>query len=88
MRWCQLVNEYLSLTLAFSSTVSFGGRPGGPNFYINLSDSINQDEVDLGESCFGKVVQGQSVLDAVMDKRRKTLQMIGIQSMTILPNEE
>ena len=46
--------------------VAFHGRPGGPDFYINMEDGFRTHEVDERESCFGKVTEGRHVLDAIM----------------------
>ena len=40
-------------------TLAFAGRPGGPDFYVNMEEL--QDESEEGESCFGIVVEGFDV---------------------------
>ena len=53
-------------------TLGFGGRPGGPGFYINIEDNREihgpggQANYDLGEEadpCFAKVIEGHNVID-------------------------
>lgn len=54
-------------------TVGFAGRPGGPNFYVNMQDNVRvhgpggQTHGDLSEEdadpCFGKVVAGYETLE-------------------------
>jgi len=41
-------------------SVAFAGRPGGPDFYINLEDEV---EIHQHESTFGMVLEGRDVLD-------------------------
>jgi cyclophilin family peptidyl-prolyl cis-trans isomerase len=45
---------------------------------------MNSDEIDEKESCFGKVIKGQNVLDKIMDSRLRTLSMLGIKSIRVL----
>ena len=39
----------------------------GPNFYIVLTDEINEAEVSREEVCFAKVIEGQAILDYIAD---------------------
>jgi cyclophilin family peptidyl-prolyl cis-trans isomerase len=62
-------------------TVAFSGRPGGPSFYINLDDEL--EETHLHESTFGVVVEGRDVLmkltmqkQGKMDKTMLTIESI------------
>ena len=76
------VNSRLTKKLAFpeysteyphlAKTLGFGGRPGGPNFYINLTDNSKihgpggQTRHGLAEeadSCFAKIVHGTDAID-------------------------
>jgi len=58
-------------------TLGFGGRPGGPGFYINTEDNRvihglgGQIEYDLSEEadpCFAKVTEGTNVIDWMIKK--------------------
>jgi len=84
-------------------SVAFAGRPGGPHFYINLLDdddeSARSKQLDMGEACFGKVVEGRHVFDWIIDLHKKAgqnkddfqprrLLMYGIETMKLIPNEE
>ena len=60
----------------------------GPNFYIVLTDEIN--EVNRDEVCFAKVVEGQAILDFIADHSHhnngvssKTY-MVGIESIRMM----
>ena len=66
-------------------TLAFAGRPGGPDFYINMEEL--KDETEEGESCFGKVVEGFDVVDRFMARtgRWKKHHQVAIVSMDILP---
>lgn len=53
------------------NTVGFSGRPGGPEFYINIDDNThahgpggqrNHALAEEADSCFGKIVKGFDVL--------------------------
>jgi cyclophilin family peptidyl-prolyl cis-trans isomerase len=58
-------------------TLGYAGRPGGPDFYINLSDNTRfhgpggqrHYEHDLlvadADPCFAKIIRGQALLDRV-----------------------
>lgn len=57
-------------------TVGFAGRPGGPDFYINKVDNIEnhgpggQDHHTLEEEadpCFGTIVEGKKLLQAIFE---------------------
>jgi hypothetical protein len=67
-------------------SVAFSGRPGGPNFYINLDDDL--EFAHEHESTFGVVLEGQDALNNLyLETRRakdvKKMQLI-IESMIIL----
>jgi hypothetical protein len=49
-------------------SVGFSGRPGGPNFYINLDDEL--DYAHEHESIFGVVLEGRDVLIDLFLRRR------------------
>ena len=49
----------------FSMLVLFSDH--GPNFYIVLTDEINEAEVSREEVCFAKVIEGQAILDYIAD---------------------
>jgi cyclophilin family peptidyl-prolyl cis-trans isomerase len=65
-------------------TLAFAGRPGGPDFYVNMEEL--QDESEEGESCFGIVVEGFEVLDRFMGRtgRWKKHHQVEIVSIDIL----
>jgi cyclophilin family peptidyl-prolyl cis-trans isomerase len=50
-----------------------------------MGNRIDPDEIDEKESCFGKVVQGQHVLDQIMESQASSLIMMGIKSMRVIP---
>ena len=54
-----------SLHRFFSMLVLFSDH--GPNFYIVLTDEINEAEVSREEVCFAKVIEGQAILDYIAD---------------------
>ena len=62
-------------------TLGFGGRPGGPGFYINTEDNSElhgpggQGSYDLDEEadpCFAKVIEGHEVIDWMQSKKEAT----------------
>ena len=62
----------------------------GPNFYIVLTDDINEAAVNRDEVCFAKVVEGQAILDFIADHSHhnngvssKTY-MVGIESIRMM----
>lgn len=69
-------------------SVAFSGRPGGPNFYINLDDESEFSHEN--ESTFGVVLEGRDVLIKLMMTKlgkveaKKTLT---IESMEILESK-
>jgi cyclophilin family peptidyl-prolyl cis-trans isomerase len=67
-------------------TLAFAGRPGGPDFYVNMEDL--KDETEEGESCFGIVVEGFEVLDRFMARtgRWKKHHQVAIVSTEIMAN--
>ena len=77
-------------------TLGFGGKPGGPIFYINTEDNRvihgpgTPSQYDLGDEadpCFARVVEGYNVIDWIqsMDKVASTDKHIMIESIrTIL----
>ena len=82
--------EYTDEYPHLKHTVGFGGRPGGPEFYINLDDNRDhhgpggQDHHDLAEEadpCFGKVVHGFEILPKLKDYNP-----IVIKSMKLVSN--
>lgn len=75
--------KFAHALLFYLTTAVFSNR--GPHFYINMASGNNTEEIDLNESCFGKVVEGQDVLDDVMDAHLKTrsLSMLGIASIRL-----
>jgi len=66
-------------------TVAFAGRPGGPDFYINMEEL--KDDTEEGESCFGTVVEGFDVLDRFMARtgRWKKHHQVAIVNMVMIP---
>ena len=72
-----LFPEYSDKFKHFASTIGFAGRPGGPNFYINLTDNSRihgpggQKRYHLSEeadSCFAKIVHGKDMVAKMNDK--------------------
>ncbi|KAL3896594.1 MAG: hypothetical protein SGARI_007130 [Bacillariaceae sp.] len=61
-------------------SVAFSGRPGGPNFYINLSDEAEFSHEH--ESTFGVVMEGRDVF-LKMFMQQKTKKMLTIQSIDL-----
>ena len=64
-------------------TIGFGGRPGGPDFYISTQDNSKyhgpggQGHHDLHEEadpCFGLVVEGQKIVDRM---HRRSIATVG-----------
>ena len=58
-------------------TLGFGGRPGGPGFYINTDDNsdlhgpggqIGYDLHEEADSCFAEVIEGHEVIDRMHEK--------------------
>jgi cyclophilin family peptidyl-prolyl cis-trans isomerase len=66
-------------------SVSFSGRPGGPNFYISLEDDLEFHE---HESTFGSVVEGRDVLDRFFvqkgENNNNRAQFMKIQSIEVI----
>ena len=61
----------------------------GPNFYIVLSDEINEVEVNREDVCFAKVIEGQSILDYIADSHHSNgnmgkTYMVGIESVRMM----
>ena len=75
--------------------VAFSGRPGGPDWYINLTDDTangkiastskkSSTEEHNYESIFGNVVEGREVLDRFFSQKRVGGgQFLKIQSMEV-----
>jgi len=72
-------------------TLGFGGRPGGPGFYINTVDNSayhgpgGQGHYDLledADSCFAKVIEGQHVIDMLVADAEHSM----IKSIRLIPN--
>lgn len=64
--------EYSTEHPHLSHTLGFGGRPGGPNFYINLADNseihgpggqTKHNLVEEADSCFAKIIHGKDVIE-------------------------
>jgi cyclophilin family peptidyl-prolyl cis-trans isomerase len=71
-------------------SVAFTGP--GPMFYINM-DTRTQTSVELMDTCFGKVVQGESVMESMVLARNAAhhtnkLSMFGIESIQIIPPKD
>ena len=66
-------------------TLAFAGRPGGPDFYVNMEEL--KDDSEEGESTFGIVVEGFDVLDRFMARtgRWKKHHQVAIVSVEIIP---
>jgi cyclophilin family peptidyl-prolyl cis-trans isomerase len=66
-------------------TLAFAGRPGGPDFYVNMEEL--KDSTEEGESTFGIVVEGFEVLDRFMARtgRWKKHHQVAIVSIELLP---
>jgi cyclophilin family peptidyl-prolyl cis-trans isomerase len=61
-------------------TLGFEGRPGGPQFYINMENNqrihgpggqMHHDLHEEGEPCFGKIVSGKRVVDRMAQKNNE-----------------
>ena len=61
-------------------TLGFGGRPGGPGFYINTEDNrdihgpggqLGYHLVEEADPCFAKVIEGRHVIDWMQLKHQK-----------------
>ncbi len=63
-------------SLLTETLVAFSSR--GPMFYINMGGE--EREVVEGDICFGKVVEGRDVLDAIV-RNKGLFSMVGIQSV-------
>jgi len=54
-------------------TLGYAGRPGGPDFYINIQDNVrnhgpgSQGSATEADSCFANVVEGREIVDALKD---------------------
>lgn len=74
-----LHSEYSPDYLHHKYTIGFSGRPGGPEFYINTADNSiihgpgGQHKDDVGDACFGKVIEGFDVIDQMVKKSHKAL---------------
>jgi Cyclophilin type peptidyl-prolyl cis-trans isomerase/CLD len=56
----------------------------GPHFYINMEEKIRGD---LRETCFGRIVEGQAILDVMASHHEKNfrgMSMVGIESVRVL----
>lgn len=69
-----LFPEYSAQFPHVSHTLGFGGRPGGPNFYINLMDNSsthgpggqrNHDLSEEADTCFAKITHGQDIVKLI-----------------------
>lgn len=78
-------------------TVGYAGRPGGPDFYINMEDNterhgpggqLHHDLHEEGEPCFGKVVEGRDVVDQIYHQKGRDdtikINVVRIQSARLL----
>jgi cyclophilin family peptidyl-prolyl cis-trans isomerase len=69
-------------------SVAFSGRPGGPNFYINLDDE--SEFAHEHESTFGVVLEGRDVLMKLLLQkmgREQSTKMLTIEGMEILESK-
>jgi hypothetical protein len=56
----------------------------GPHFYINMDDKLKGE---LRETCFGRIVEGQAILDVMAshhEKKFRGMSMVGIESVRVL----
>lgn len=68
-----------------SYSIGFAGYPGGPDFYVSgLLDSKSHREVN--DSCFGRIIEGQNVIDSIIEKKESPI--LGIESLRLLPNNK
>jgi len=60
-------------------TLGFSGRPGGPEFYINVEDNTSSHGPggqahhamhEEADACFGRVIKGQHIVDWMQDRRK------------------
>lgn len=63
-------------------SVGFVGSPGGPDFYIN---GAFVPKAYAKQSCFAKVISGESTVDAIVDGTRS---VVGIQSIRRLTHDD
>jgi cyclophilin family peptidyl-prolyl cis-trans isomerase len=74
-------------------SVAFEGKPGGPHFYVFMDKKYNVAD-PLGEAVFGNVIQGQKVLDAMVNSQQQhhdqgnKFDMFTIESVRILPQKD
>lgn len=65
-----LYQEYSNKYTHEQWTLGYAGRPGGPDFYINLVDNTEEfgpgmDRHSEADPCFGRVVEGFDVLERI-----------------------
>jgi hypothetical protein len=64
-----------------ANTIGFKGKPGGPEFYINLDDNSDihgpggqaGDHMNDGESCFGTIIHGIDVMEDFIKLNKKAM---------------
>ena len=55
-------------------TMGYAGRPGGPDFYVNIVDNVrnhgpgSQGSETEADSCFAKVVDGRDIIDTMANE--------------------
>jgi len=68
-------------------TVGYSGRPGGPEFYINLQDNIeyhgpgkqaHSTVLNDADPCFAKVVIGKDVIQQLKQKSTDAIEAVGV----------
>jgi len=70
-----IFQEYSTAYVHKPFTVGIAGRPGGPDFYINLVDNVENhgpggQDADA-DPCFGKIVKGMDVIQHIKTLPRK-----------------
>ena len=59
----------------------------GPHFYINMDDLPNFRDSASKDTCFGKIVEGQAILDYMASHHAKNflgMSMFGIEDIEVL----
>jgi len=93
--------EYSDLFPHDKFTLGFSGRPGGPDFYINMGNNsvdhgpggqVAHALVEEADSCFGKIIIGKDIVNKfhAMQKKAESLQgekllFSEIERMKVLP---
>ncbi len=91
-----LFPEYSPSYPHVAKTFGFGGRPGGPNFYINLKDNIEihgpggqrHDVLKEADSCFARITRGEEAFRAITGRVQLGYLDCKISRLEILKDKE